>query len=130
MSASQRNKGAAYEREVMKAFSAAFGREFKRNIGQARDGGNDGDVGPLVLEMKRRKSLKTIMSWYKQALAAANPHNHVIRTRVPVVVMREDAGESMVMLSLNDFISLTRNEIGSFFESTTSTESQADGARA
>lgn len=128
MSKMQRNKGAAYEREVMKAFSAAFGREFKRNIGQARDGGNDGDVGPLILEMKRRKSLKTQMDWYRQAVAAANPHNHVIRTRYPVVVMREDAGESMVMLSLVDFISLTRSEIGSFLDDT-GPAAQADGAR-
>jgi hypothetical protein len=125
----QRTKGAVYEREVMKTFSAALGREFKRNIGQARDGGNDGDVGPLVLEMKRRGALpKTLMGWYQQALDAANPHNHTIRTRVPIVVMREDNGESMVLLSLSDFISLTRDEIGSFFDDTT-TESQADGAR-
>jgi hypothetical protein len=79
----------------------AFGRIFKRYIGQARDGGNDGDVGPLVLEMKRRKSLKTFMAWYYQAVAAT-PEG-----RVHVVVMREDNGQSMVMLSLDDFIRLT-----------------------
>jgi hypothetical protein len=103
--ASQRRKGAVYEREVMSAFSAALGAEFKRNIGQARDGGNDGDVGPLVLEMKRRKSLKTFMDWYRQA-QAATPAG-----RIPVVVMREDAGESMVMLSLEDFLRLTLPEL-------------------
>lgn len=105
MGASQRRKGAAYEREVMNAFSAALGAEFKRNIGQARDGGNDGDVGPLVLEMKRRKSLKTFMDWYRQAQAATSVG------RIPVVVMREDAGESMVMLSLEDFLRLTLPEL-------------------
>lgn len=124
MSASQRTKGAVYEREVMKAFSTAFGREFKRNIGQARDGGNDGDVGPLVLEMKRRKSLKTFMDWYRQAQAA------VTGDRLPIVVMREDAGESMVLLSLVDFIRLTRLELEGYFnEAYGAPESQADGAR-
>lgn len=121
----QRTKGAAYEREIMNKFSLAFNRVFKRNIGQARDGGNDGDVGPLVLEMKRRKSLKTLMSWYTQAAVASlsRPDS------VPVVVMREDGGPSMVLLSLDDFIRLTRHEIGSYFVDTP-IESQADGARA
>jgi hypothetical protein len=120
----QRTKGATYEREVMKIFSLAFNRVFKRNIGQARDGGNDGDVGPLVLEMKRRKSLKTLMSWYDQAAEAARDRHGA----VPVVVMREDFGEDMVLLSLDDFIRLTRHEIGSYFADTPG-ESQADGAR-
>ena len=105
MGKSQRAKGATYEREVMAKFSEALGAVFKRNIGQARDGGNDGDVGPLVLEMKRRKSLKTFMDWYRQAQAATTAG------RIPVVVMREDAGASMVMLSLEDFLRLTVPEL-------------------
>jgi hypothetical protein len=100
-----------YEREVMQAFSDYFGRSFKRNIGQARDGGNDGDVGVLVVECKRRKSLKTILSWYGQAKAAVarRPSVYVgaLPKGVPVVVMREDGGENMVMLSLEHFLLLS-----------------------
>jgi hypothetical protein len=114
---SQRNKGASYEREVMQKFSDFFGRSFKRNIGQARDGGNDGDVGPLVVECKRRKSLKTLMGWYEQAKAAAvrMPSGTGPLGRIPVVVMRQDAGESMVMLTLDDFLSLSEERMVSHF---------------
>jgi hypothetical protein len=115
MGKSQRTKGAVYEREVMREFSEFFGQTFERNIGQARDGGNDGDVGPLVLEMKRRKSLKTLMSWYEQAATAATERYYrKVRAgqptgtgdHIPVVVMREDSGSSMVLLSLEDFLNL------------------------
>ena len=94
----------------MQKFSDFFGRSFKRNIGQARDGGNDGDVGPLVVECKRRRSLKTLMGWYEQAKAAAKRREFGARSGllpVPIVVMREDDGESMVLLSLNSFLVLT-----------------------
>lgn len=96
----------------MQKFSDFFGRSFKRNIGQARDGGNDGDVGPLVVECKRRKSLKTLSSWYAQAKAAATRRKEG-RTLlpVPIVVMREDNGQSMVLLSLDSFLVLAEESI-------------------
>jgi hypothetical protein len=109
MGKSQRTKGAVYEREVMQAFSDALGQDFKRNIGQARDGGNDGDVGPLVLEMKRRKNLKTIEGWFAQAKAAALGRAH--QPAVPVVVARADQGESFVLIRLTDFMWLTRERL-------------------
>lgn len=114
----QRTKGAVGERELAELFSNALGQVFKRNIGQARDGGNDLDVGPLVVEVKRRKTLITLRNWYKQAVSAAirrdaDP-NAPLREHgpsTPVVVAREDGGSWLVVLSLNDFLRLTRREI-------------------
>ncbi len=93
----QRRKGAAYEREVLAEFSAALGEKFTRILGQARDGGADGKVKALRIECKRRGELA---KWYSQAVAAAKAEE------IPIVVMREDRGESMVLLSLDNLIKL------------------------
>lgn len=97
----QRNKGAGYEREVCDAFAAALGIEVKRMIGQARDGGADIlDVPPLKIEAKRRKTLGTVMGWLRQCMVSAAPFSPA----VPIVVAREDAGESIVIVRLIDFL--------------------------
>jgi hypothetical protein len=113
MSKSQRTKGAAYERELAQIFTAFLGEPVKRNIGQARDGGNDIDFGPFVVEAKRRKSLKTLRGWYAQAVAAAESRFDGYGDVYPVVVMREDSGSSMVLLSLPDFLDLARERFAS-----------------
>jgi hypothetical protein len=106
---------------VAEVFSQALGRDFKRNIGQSRDGGNDIDVGPLVVEVKRRKSLKGLYDWFYQAAAA-------VKTRrpagtpgidfvgygellVPLVVARQDGGRWLAILDLDDFLTLTQEEL-------------------
>lgn len=111
MGKSQRTKGAGGEREVAQIFSDALRRgPFKRNIGQARDGGNDIDIGPLVVEVKRRKSLKGLYAWLQQAADAVarrfNPSRHI-----PVVVTRQDGGAWLVVIGLQDFLELTRPEL-------------------
>ncbi len=108
MGKSQRTKGAVFEREVARFFSERLGCDFKRNIGQARDGGNDIDVGPLVIECKRRKSLKTIEGWLDQADRAAMARS---LAHVPVVVARSDDNSAFVILSLDDFYILAAPEI-------------------
>lgn len=116
MSKSQRNKGAGYEREVVDAFNRQFGTHYRRHIGQARDGGEDAVIGPFVLEMKRRKSLKTISDWLLQCIEAIVSLG--IRRRIdtakkhyPIVVMREDNGRSMVLLTLDDFLSILSDTV-------------------
>lgn len=101
MAGSQRRKGAAYEREVAQALSAWSGLDIRRHLGQARDGGEDIVFGPFTVECKRRKTLKTLRAWYEQVRHAAKR-----RVGIPLLVMREDAGESMVVLSLTDFLTL------------------------
>jgi len=103
---SQRTKGAAGEREVCAIFATALQRDVKRHIGQARDGGNDITVRPLSIEVKRRKSLKTFMDWWRQAKAACTPESFI-----PVVVMREDNGPWLVSLTLADFLYLTSDKL-------------------
>lgn len=116
MGKSQRTKGAVFEREIAHWFGAFFGKEFKRNIGQARDGGNDIDVGPLVVEAKRRASLKVLRSWFEQAVVAADRRQQHARDtnrpgenmdHIPIVVMREDGGTMpLVLMGGDDFLAL------------------------
>ena len=98
MSKSQRDKGAGYEREVMARFSGAFGGPFRRILGQARDAGADGLVERFRIECKRRARLATQAGWYGQVKRSAQ------QGEIPIVVMREDHGENMVLLSLEDFL--------------------------
>lgn len=105
MSKSQRTKGAVFEREIAALLSSWFNLEIKRNITQARDGGNDLNVGKLVIECKRRASLKGLRAWLHQATAATQPG------QTPIVIMREDGATApMVLLNLGDFLALTTRE--------------------
>ena len=135
MSKLSRTKGAKFERDVCDIFSDALGLEgddrIKRNIGQARDGGNDIDIGPLVVEVKIRKTLGTVYSWLQQAIEAAKDlfydrdvmddgewlGSSVKEPMIPIVVARQDGDTSpIVILRLSDFIILTRDELKAHFE--------------
>lgn len=106
MSASQRTKGAVYEREVCDVFTVATGRKIQRHIGQARDGGNDITVGKLVLECKRRKTLGTVEGWLAQAQAAT-----VSAEQAAVVIARSDGGKSFAIVYLDDFLKIVKPEV-------------------
>lgn len=136
MSKSQRTKGAAFEREICDVFTSALNppTPFKRNIGQARDGGNDIDVGPLLIECKRRKTLGTVYAWLQQAVDATfvrpdprsstrfAPYRRTVSAddptpMIPVVVARQDGDTApIVILKLTDFIALTRDELMAHFD--------------
>jgi hypothetical protein len=99
------------EREVAALFSAHTGRKYERNIGQARDGGNDIDIEDLVVEVKRRKTLGTIYGWLQQAVSAVGLRAPLVRRSIepqhtPIVVARQDGGEWIVVLRLRDFLPL------------------------
>jgi hypothetical protein len=114
MGAMQRQKGAAFERDVARDFNTALGgdADWRRHLGQARDGGMDIRVGPLVVECKRRKSLATMMGWLDQATAACRPDADAAPDRdIPVVVARQDNDEAVVILRFRDFLDLTRDEL-------------------
>lgn len=51
-------------------------------------------------EVKRVKSLKTVYNWYEQA-KSHGPHK-------PVVVFRQDRDKHLVILSLDDYMSLLK----------------------
>ena len=99
-----RNKGASFERDVAHKLSQHFGERITRILGQARDSGEDIDVGNLAIECKRRKTLKGLYAWFWQARTAAKRYATL---RIPVVVFREDHGEMMAMLSFDDLLFLS-----------------------
>jgi len=96
----QRTKGQTGEREVCHILSDFFGRAVVRNIGQARDGGLDVDLGVWGVEVKRRKSLKLLHGWMEQCRKAVKPG------QIPVVVAREDDNEWLAVVRLSDLLDL------------------------
>lgn len=91
----QRRKGAAYEREIANAIGA------KRNIGQARDGGDDITHEGYRIECKRRAKLGPMVQWMEQAKASCTSD-----AETPVVVCRGDGGESLVILRFSDWVNI------------------------
>lgn len=88
----QRAKGAAFEREIANALGV------QRNIGQARDGGNDLDRPPFTIECKRRASFGVQRAWIAQAIAACTPERPI-----PVLVVRADRDEAFVVMRFSDW---------------------------
>ncbi len=104
MSASQRRKGAAGERELAQLLSEQLGWVVTRKLGQARDGGDDIQTGKFRWECKRRKSI-AVYEFMDQITAACGPGD------VPVVAMRADGKGWLVMLKLEDALPLIRGEL-------------------
>lgn len=105
MGASQRRKGAVAERELASLLSLELGWNIKRKLGQARDSGDDMDVGPFRIESKRRKGI-AVYPWLEQVQACSGPG------QIPVVMARADGKGWIVILALEDFLPLMRGELG------------------
>ena len=109
MGKSQRNKGAAGEREWC-AVLATRGVKVARVLGQARDGGGDVHAPPFLFEVKRRKGI-AVRKFLEQAKEAVKLQavltNHQEPMRHPVVAMREDGNtEWMVLMPADTFLDL------------------------
>ncbi len=101
----QRTRGVEYEREVAKDLTRLIGLEFKRVLGQERDGGGDVTAEGLdvLFECKRRRTLKGMYDWMKQAgVSASVSCNGSVGFPLPAVVFRADNEESLVMFRLKD----------------------------
>lgn len=109
-----RERGRKFEIEVAKAFSEHFDREFKRKLGQARDSGNDIDVGPFVVECKRTRRLGFLAKWMQQAVDAVAKRSEPFT--VPIVVSREDEGRALVTMHLCDFMALAERHVHAYYE--------------
>lgn len=71
MSASQRRKGAAAEREVLKLLGEELGEALSRNLSQTREGGADCiAVRGWAIEVKRQERLSR-PAWWRQAVEQA-----------------------------------------------------------
>lgn len=120
MSKWQRTKGAAGEREFFARLSTLLGLvdPLKRTLGQARDGGHDGDCGPLRIEVKRRNKI-ACLRWMDQCRASlpqqlvhATPGAEPVPALWPMVAMREDGSPSWyVLLPLEALVSLGGTKI-------------------
>lgn len=111
----QRTKGAAYEREVAKDLTKLFGLEFKRVLGQERDGGGDvtAEGMNVIFECKRRRSLKGMHAWMQQAAASSlQAYPSPGFPSIPVVVCRGDDEQSLVVVRLNDLALLAAELMG------------------
>lgn len=101
MSRSQRVKGAAGEREWC-AELGKFGFAAKRALGQARDGGGDVPVPPVLWEVKRHKAF-AVYGHVEQAIAAMPQY---AGCSVPAVALRGDKKEWLVVLRAADFLAI------------------------
>ena len=94
----QRTKGAGGEREAAKAIAAHLGLPMERGARNGIPGAPDLIGWPDVhVEVKRRTAI-TAARWLDQAIGDASAHDGCR----PVVVMREDRGEWMVLMRLED----------------------------
>lgn len=99
-----RNKGAAAERELAQILSDELGFVVKRKLGQARDSGDDIQVGKFRIEAKRRETL-ALPAWCRQI------EEHCKDGEVPIVAYRTNGQPWRIVMKLQDFLPLMRGEL-------------------
>lgn len=104
MGKASRDKGARFEREIANDLTDRWGVSIKRNIGQARDGGDDITVDPFRIECKRRAKIAGY-DFIEQATAATD------EGQIPVVVMRADGKKPLVLMRYDDWCMLAQGEL-------------------
>ena len=98
-----RRKGAGGEREVCEILNQELGWAVKRNLSQTRDGGYDIEIAQFRIEVKRRKKLM-VHEFMAQAEKSAGEST-------PVVLMRADGEEWLLMMKLSDAMPLIRDAL-------------------
>ncbi len=104
MSASQRRKGQVGEREIAAILTDQLGWVVNRTLNQTRDGGHDIETGQFRWEVKRRAKL-SVYAFMEQAQKSCEKEG------TPVVVMRGDGEEWLVMMRLDDILPLIRDQL-------------------
>jgi Holliday junction resolvase len=99
-----RNKGAAGERELAAILTDKLGFVVKRKLGQARDGGDDIQIGQYRIEVKRREALR-LDDWCQQVEQASQAGD------VPVVAYRRNGQPWRVVVPLEWFIDQVRETL-------------------
>ncbi|NBT36376.1 MAG: hypothetical protein EBT03_12725 [Betaproteobacteria bacterium] len=100
-----RTRGNTYEREVCAELSAVMGQKVVRILGQARDGGGDIFTPPFLWECKRRRNFAGY-TFMEQAVISAEAQG-----AIPIVAIRADGQESLVMMRMKDALPLIQGEI-------------------
>jgi len=104
MSKSQRDKGAAFERETCSLLNDELGVDVGRNLGQSRDGGDDITLGKYRIECKRRASI-ALYEWWEQVNKAAKVGE------IPVLAIRADRKERLWVIDDKTMMMFLRGEI-------------------
>lgn len=99
-----RNKGAQFERDISNDLTKLLGRKINRKLGQARDSGNDIDVLPFRLELKRYAKIG-VYGWLKQCINSCKPGD------IPVVVARADEEKAIAIMLFEDFKALMKGRV-------------------
>lgn len=112
---SSRDKGARGEREFSDLLSNELGQVVKRKLGQARDGGDDIEVGRYRIEVKRREKL-AIEAWCKQVEATCTTAAEIgedgqVKPQVPVVVFRRNGQPWRAVVPAWWFIQAMREDL-------------------
>lgn len=105
MSASQRNKGAAGEREVCSLIREHLGIKAVRNLMQTREGGADIKLNPYSIEVKRRARIGLIYDWMAQARKECDGEER------PLVLCRADGKEWLAVMPIAELFRLIREEL-------------------
>lgn len=98
-----KRRGASFELEIARVLSEALGRDVRRNIGQARDGGDDITVGRVRVECKRRARISAY-EWIEQVERACSPGEW------GAVVFRADHRAAYAIVPLAQLVTLLRLE--------------------
>lgn len=101
MGALSRNKGAAFERWLVRRFREAMPRTVVKRGLQSRTGQEtpDVDAPPFWVEAKHRKK-QSASGALKQAIADAGPG------RIPIAVVKHDREKPFVVIGLDDFLEM------------------------
>lgn len=110
VSKAQRNKGAGFEREIANDLTESWGKKIQRNIGQARDGGDDITVKPFRIECKRRKGI-SVYKWLEQCIDSMLPYHIGVTLQVPIVIARADQKEAIVIMRYEDWKRMAAGEL-------------------
>lgn len=113
MGAGQRRRGNDGEREVCALLAGEFGISVRRTLGQARDGGTDISIPGFLIEVKRRKRVALLYEALQQAVGALKPVKHPQARQTPCVALRADGEGWLVVMRLNDWCRLAREEVAS-----------------
>ena len=110
-----RNKGARGERELADLLSHELGTVVKRKLGQARDGGDDIQVGRFHIEVKRQERLQ-VEKWCEQVEAACTTASQIdqdgtVLEPVPVLVFRRNGQPWRAVVPLPFLIQAMRDEL-------------------
>lgn len=102
MAKKSRDKGATFEREIANALTDQLGFEVRRNSAQYADT-PDIKCGKFIIECKRRAKIGLIYEAMDQAKGYCHEPNST-----PMVVVRADGKKPLVIIELDEAVTLIR----------------------